>query len=125
MQTVKPKKTSLKEVVSPDFYDITTIENILQEKEQYTYKDYAKLPEGAPYQLIRGELIMTPSPTPYHQEISRKLEFKIQSFLENKELGQLYHAPLDVLLGEKDVYQPDIYPSAMRLRKKLKILILI
>ena len=44
-------------------------------KKKYTYEDYAKLPEGAPYQLIGGELIMTPAPTPYHQRISRKIEF--------------------------------------------------
>lgn len=42
MQTVKSKKAGQKEFVAPDFYDITTTENILPKKEQYTYKDYAK-----------------------------------------------------------------------------------
>ena len=45
----------------------TTIQ--IEKKKFYTYKDYEKLPEGAPYQLIGGELVMTPSPIPYHQEI--------------------------------------------------------
>jgi len=33
----------------------------IPKKKKYTYEDYAKLPEGAPYQLIGGELIMTPN----------------------------------------------------------------
>lgn len=42
-------------------------------KEIYTYADYALLPEGAPYQLIGGKLVMTPAPTTYHQTISMRL----------------------------------------------------
>ena len=38
-----------------------------------TIEDYERLPEGAPYQLIAGELIMTPSPTPFHQSIIYQL----------------------------------------------------
>ena len=30
-------------------------------KKRYTYKDYQELPEGAPYQLINGDLVMTPA----------------------------------------------------------------
>ena len=44
-------------------------------KKRYTYKDYAKLPEGASYQLIGGELIMVPAPLPYHQKVSKRLEY--------------------------------------------------
>ena len=35
-------------------------------KKTFTYADYERLPEGAPYQLIGRELVMTPSPVPYH-----------------------------------------------------------
>jgi len=108
MQTVKTKKPGHLEFVVPDFYDVTTIENLITKKERYTYEDYAKLPEGAPYQLIRGELIMNPAPTTIHQRISRKLAYIIESFLENKDLGELFYAPLDVFLNNIDVYQPDI-----------------
>ena len=95
------------EFLVPDVYDASMFDGIPL-KESYTYEDYAKLPEGAPYQLIGGELVMIPSPTPYHQEISQRLEFKILSYVEKKNLGRLYHAPLDVFLSDKDVYQPDI-----------------
>jgi len=99
----KEKKFLIPAIYSPDMWEET-----IQEKESYTYADYAKLPEGAPYQLIGGNLVMTPSPTPYHQEISRKIALKLFNFTEERELGQVYYAPLDVYLSDKEVYQPDI-----------------
>ena len=83
----------------------------LLEKEktkQYTYEDYEKLPEGAPYQLIGGELIMTPSPMPYHQIIARNIGFELLKFNEQRRLGEVIFAPLDVYLSETETYQPDI-----------------
>jgi len=77
-------------------------------KKKYTYEDYAKLPEGAPYQLIGGELIMTPAPTPYHQRISRKIEFLLIEYVEKNELGEVFDAPIDVYFEETETYQPDI-----------------
>jgi len=75
----------------------------------YTYEDYAKLPEGAPYQLIGGQLIMTPSPTPYHQEVLKRLEFMLYEYVEHKnQLGKVFFAPIDVYLEEGETYQPDL-----------------
>ena len=89
-------------------YNVPMFECAIPEKKNYTYDDYSKLPEGAPYQLIGGQLIMTPSPVPYHQEISRNLEFKILAFVEKNKLGHVYNAPLDVYFSDTEVYQPDI-----------------
>lgn len=77
-------------------------------KKVYTYEDYERLPEGALYQLIGGELIVTPSPIPYHQDILRKIGFKLVAFIEERGLGKVYYTPLDVYFSETDTYQPDI-----------------
>lgn len=74
----------------------------------YTYADYEKLPEGAPYQLIGGELVREPSPVPYHQIVSRRIEFELVKFVEEKDLGEVLNAPMDVYFSETEVYQPDI-----------------
>ena len=37
------------------------------EKKRYTETDYELLEENAPFQLINGDLIMSPAPTSYHQ----------------------------------------------------------
>ena len=80
----------------------------IPKKKKYTYEDYARLPEGAPYQLINGELIMTPAPTPYHQRVSRKIEFLLIQYVENNNLGEVFDSPIDVYFSEEDVFQPDI-----------------
>ena len=78
------------------------------EEKRYTVEDYERLEEGAPYQLISGDLVMTPSPTPFHQHILYKLILSLGFFIEREKLGILLPAPLDVYLTENDVYQPDL-----------------
>ena len=80
----------------------------IPKKKKYTYEDYAKLPEGAPYQLIGGELIMTPTPTPYHQIVSRKIVSLLVQHVEKNDLGEVFYSPIDVYLTEEDTFQPDI-----------------
>lgn len=77
-------------------------------KKTYTYEDYRKLPEGAPYQLIGGMLIMTPAPSTYHQIISMKLGVKLAGFVMERDLGLLLFAPVDVYFEESETYQPDL-----------------
>jgi len=79
----------------------------IPKKEMYTYDDYAKLPEGAPYQLIGGKLIMTPAPSIHDQDIAKKLLVRLFS-LEEKGLGKVFHAPINVYFEETETYQPDI-----------------
>ena len=75
---------------------------------KYTAKDYFNLPEGSPYQLIEGELIMTPSPLTEHQAILRNLGVLIANHVKKNKLGYVYYAPIDVYLDNKNAYQPDI-----------------
>jgi Uma2 family endonuclease len=84
-----------------DKLDVDTTKN-------YNALDYFNLPEGSPYQLIEGELIMTPSPNTYHQAISRNLELVIFDHVEKNELGFAFDAPIDVYLDDNNAYQPDI-----------------
>ncbi|CAB1083988.1 restriction endonuclease [Alkalispirochaeta odontotermitis] len=78
------------------------------ENKSYTYEDYVSLPEGSPYQLIGGDLIMVPAPAPYHQRISRKIEFLLLQYVENNDLGEIFYSPIDVYFSEEDTFQPDI-----------------
>ncbi len=73
-----------------------------------TIEDYERLPEGAPYQLIAGELIMTPSPTPFHQSIIYQLILELGFFVKRNKLGKILPAPIDVYLSDEDIYQPDL-----------------
>ena len=74
----------------------------------YTYADYADLPDGAPYQLIDGVLIMSPAPTPHHQRILFRLAVTLDAFVQDKQRGEVMISPIDVYLSETDVFQPDL-----------------
>jgi len=86
--------------------------------ERFTYADYLAWPEDERWELIEGcPFDMSPSPSPYHQEIAMNLSIEIGGFLKEKSgKCKVYAAPFDVRLPEKDqadeetlsVVQPDI-----------------
>ncbi len=79
---------------------------------EWTYEEFMTLPEGGPYryEIIDGELFMTPSPTPRHQRISRKLLLVIGKFLETHSVGEIFSAPCDVVFSRDplQVAEPDL-----------------
>ena len=77
-------------------------------QERKTYEDYARLPEGAPYQLIDGELIMSPSPNFRHQAIIFEISGQLRNFLRVHKFGQAVSAPMDVILDDINAYQPNL-----------------
>jgi len=79
-----------------------------KEKELYTYADYAELPEGAPYELIRGELLMAPAPNLYHQIVQSNLFFALSQFVREGNHGRVLSAPVDVRLTDTTTVQPDL-----------------
>ena len=85
-------------------------------KNKYTIKDYMLLEEGAPYQLINYDLIMSPSPNPYHQRISFELSILLGIYLKaTNNKGYAAAAPLDVYFNDGNCFQPDlIYISEER-----------
>ncbi len=50
---------------------------------------------------------MTPAPATYHQRISKRLEWELLK-LEEKGLGEVLDAPVDVYFSETETYQPDL-----------------
>lgn len=88
-----------------------------EDEEIWTYANYLHLPnDGKTYQIIGGNLIMSPAPSLYHQSISRNLEFIIWEFVKEHDLGEVFDAPVDVIFSPINVTQPDIvYISKSRL----------
>jgi Uma2 family endonuclease len=78
---------------------------------EWTYEDYAALPEdGHRYEVIEGVLYrMSPAPSRRHQKIVRKIARYFEDVIEIPELGEIGMAPLDVELSYQDVVQPDIF----------------
>ena len=76
---------------------------------KYTYAEYCALPETGPrYQLLEGELVMSPAPSLRHQEIVGRLYAALLAFVAPRSLGKVFVAPVDVILSDHDVPQPDV-----------------
>ncbi len=85
-----------------------------------TYQDYCKLPDESRYELIEGELLMIPSPNRFHQEVAHRLNEAISRYVSDHGLGKVYFAPLDVVLSDHDVVQPDLLFVSHRRKEILK-----
>ena len=81
-----------------------------------TYEDLLQLPDdGLRHELIDGVHYVTPSPVTRHQRILRRLAVAIENWLSNHPTGEMFFAPLDVVLSRYDVVVPDlIYVSSAR-----------
>jgi len=81
---------------------------------QRTAADYWALPEGEPIELIQGRLIVSPAPNFLHQTISLLLsEILLQAARQGG--GRASAAPIDVILADHTILQPDlVYISKSR-----------
>ncbi|MBI4573246.1 MAG: Uma2 family endonuclease, partial [candidate division NC10 bacterium] len=71
--------------------------------------DYVLLPDdGKRYEILDGDLYVTPSPTARHQRLSRNLFLALAQHVQTHMLGEVLAAPLDVILAEDSIAQPDI-----------------
>src|SRR5688572_16627534 len=76
---------------------------------EWTYDDYCAIPDdGNRYEVIDGELYMTPGPIPAHQYAVVMLTYFLVGHIRLHELGRLYSAPMDVVLSLRNVVQPDL-----------------
>ena len=73
-----------------------------------TYDIYAELPDdGHRYEVLSGTLeLMSPGPATVHQAVSSELGFILMGSCKKDYF--VLHAPIDVILSESNVVQPDI-----------------
>ena len=88
---------------------VDTIHQPLGASIMLTYEDYVCLPDdGKIYEILEGELEVTPAPIPRHQDVSRNMEWIVQQYVRREGAGKVYDAPIDVVLDEHNIVQPDI-----------------
>ena len=76
---------------------------------EWTYAEFARLPDdGNRYEVIAGELYVTPAPNSIHQTVSFRLVHLFGGFCEERGAGIAFHAPYDVLFKDGDYMQPDL-----------------
>ena len=73
-----------------------------------TYADYCKTPDDERYELLDGELFVTPAPGMAHQRASRNLTGLLWQLAKESGAGEIYAAPFDIVLSDTNVVQPDL-----------------
>ncbi len=71
------------------------------------YLKWSRPDDGNLYEVLDGELIMAAAPILRHQKILFRIAKEIDTFVVAKKLGEIYVAPVDVVIGD-DVVEPDI-----------------
>ena len=84
---------------------------------RFTYRDYVNMPESETkrYELLDGEIFVVPSPNTNHQRIVGNLFLAFRDYARTAGSGEVFLSPLDVVLSDHDVLQPDVtYVSLQR-----------
>lgn len=73
------------------------------------YDDYCAIPaDEKRYELLDGQICVTPAPSPLHQRVSKRLQRLLEAYFEESGQGEVFNAPIDVILTPHDVVQPDL-----------------
>ena len=77
----------------------------------YTVDDVLAFPDdGNRYELVDGELLVTPAPAPRHQRVSMRLSVAIENYLTTWPGGAvLFASPADITWDREKLVQPDLF----------------
>ncbi len=77
----------------------------------YTADMVRALPDdGNRYEVVHGELLVTPSPRLWHQTLVARVFHALATYLESEPVGLVYASPADISWGREDILvQPDVF----------------
>ena len=76
----------------------------------YTADMVRALPDdGNRYEVVHGELLVTPAPRLWHQRLVLRLGSALEDYLRRELVGTVLPSPADVSWGEDDLLQPDLF----------------
>lgn len=89
------------------------------ERRRWTAREVRQLIADNPlptprYELVDGELLVTPSPVPVHQRAVFLLAHELYEYLERNPVGVMYISPSDVELEPEHIVQPDVFVLPMQ-----------
>jgi Uma2 family endonuclease len=76
----------------------------------YTADMVRALPDdGNRYEVVYGELLVTPSPRPWHQVVVQRLSVALAQYLDREHVGVVFASPADISWGPDVLVQPDVF----------------
>jgi Uma2 family endonuclease len=87
------------------------------EPKRWTVEMLDALPDdGKRYEVIDGELFVTPSPAPIHQAVLLALATRLRAYVQATSIGRVMISPSDVRRPDRDEnrVQPDVFVIRLR-----------
>jgi Uma2 family endonuclease len=76
----------------------------------YTAEMVRALPDdGNRYEAVHGELLVTPAPWLWHQEVAGRLYEELRAYLRSQPVGHVLASPADISWSSDTLVQPDIF----------------
>ncbi len=77
----------------------------------YTVDEVLAFPDdGNRYELVYGELLVSPAPRLRHQRVVNRLGIALYPYCEREQLGEVFMTPADLSWGRRDILtQPDVF----------------
>jgi len=76
----------------------------------YTADLVRALPDdGRRYEVVHGELLVTPAPRHVHQRTVTRLVTALSRYLEAQPVGEALVSPADISWGQETLVQPDVF----------------
>jgi len=91
--------------------------------ERWTADMVRALPDdGNRYEVIDGQLFVTPAPSALHQRAVGRIFLRLENYLRGKTWGEVLFSPADISFSEDRLVQPDVFvappgPSGRRVRE--------
>src|SRR4051812_32345936 len=83
-------------------------------RRQWTADDLDELPDdGNRYEVIDGELFVTPAPTWRHQDAVVELASQLRTYLKLERVGHALVSPADIRFSPKRAVQPDVFVTPL------------
>lgn len=87
----------------------------------YTAEMVRAIPDdGKRYELVYGELLVTPSPRLMHQAVVRRLVVSLDLYLREHRIGEVFDSPADISWSPDTLVQPDVFVADLNEARTLE-----
>ncbi len=81
----------------------------VQDQEWTAERAIALPDDGNRYEVLDGELFVTPSPAWGHQSVLEEIGARLRAYVNEHRLGWIRRAPADIVFSPRRLVQPDLF----------------